>query len=116
MSEADLNDSQREHLWRGYSATRPDADLDGVRLRMAYWGPIVAIASIRWWLDRVVRIKRGERKAAMAGRALSFHTGELPRPAGTIQRDVAVTWVVHLALVSGGRHDKTPLADAGPLC
>ena len=77
VSEANLSDIQQEHLWRGYSATRPDADLDGIRLRMAYWGPIVAIASIRWWLDRVVRIKQGERKAAMAGRPASFHAGEL---------------------------------------
>ena len=77
VSEADLSDFQQEHVWRGYSATRPDADLDGIRIRMAYWGPIVAIASIRWWLDRVVRIKRGERTAAMAGRPVSFHTGEL---------------------------------------
>ena len=76
VSEADLSDFQLEHMWRGYSAARPDADLDGIRLRMAYWGPIVAVASIRWWLDRVVRIKRGERKAAMAGRPVSFHTGE----------------------------------------
>ena len=49
----------------------------GVRLRMVYWGPIVAIASIRWWLDSVVRIKREERRAAMAERPVSFHTGEL---------------------------------------
>ena len=77
VSEAELNDLQQEHLWRGYSATRPDADLDGVRLRMEGWGPIVAIASIRWWLDRVVRIKRGESEAAMAGRPVSFHAGHL---------------------------------------
>ena len=77
VSEADLSDFRKEHLWRGYSATRPNADLDGVRLRMAYWGPIVAMASIRWWLDSVVRIKRGETRAAMAGRSVSYHKGEL---------------------------------------
>ena len=76
-SEADLDDRQREYLWGGYSATRPDADLDGIRLRMDGWGPIVAMASIRWWLDRVVRIKRGESGAALAGRPMSFHLGEL---------------------------------------
>ena len=54
-----------------------NADLDSIRVRMTYWGPIVAIASIRWWLDRVVRIKRGERGAALAGRPVTFHTGEL---------------------------------------
>ena len=48
VSEADLSDFQQGHLWRGYSATRPDADLDGIRLRMTRWGPIVAISSIRW--------------------------------------------------------------------
>ena len=77
VGEADLNDSQQDQLWCGYAASRPDADLDGIRLRMAVWGPIVATASIRWWLDRVVRIRQGEENAAMAGRPLSFHTAEL---------------------------------------
>ncbi len=77
VSEADLSDFQQEHLWHGYAAARPDADLNGIYLRMAHWGPLVAMASIRWWLDRVARLKGGESEAAMAGRPLSFHTGEL---------------------------------------
>ena len=77
MLEAGLANHAREALLRGYAATMPAADIESTRLRMAGWAPVVAIASIRWWLDRVAQITQGNTAVAMAGRSPAYHQTEL---------------------------------------
>ena len=107
-----------ERLPTGASVARLFSDATGCRLERRSPQDGLLGTDCGDSLHPVVARPRGTdqagREEGCHGRARAeLPYGRATRPAGTIQRDVAVTWVVHLAPVSGGRHDKTPLADAG---